>query len=189
MNVTGLFNALRTLTPHLSQEQVDSVNAILASCTKHGITDVHPIAYIIATAYHEARLRTVEEIGKGAGHDYGKHLDVGKGPGKRIPYTTPDKLYYGRGLVQTTWLSNYKLFSRLLGVDLVNHPELALQTDIAAEIIVIGMKGGLFTGKSLGNYFTGVTNDPVNARKIINGLDCSQLIAGYYGHILEGIAA
>lgn len=191
MNVNGLFAALRALDPNgkLSQPQVDSVNAILEACNKYSITDLHRISYIIATAYHEARLKPVEEIGKGAGHDYGKKLDIGQGSGHRVPYTEPDKLFYGRGLVQITWLSNYKQFSKLLGVDLVNHPELAMQTDIASEIIVMGMKGGLFTGKSLSNYFTGITNDAINARRIINGLDAATMIAGYYNHIYAGISA
>jgi putative chitinase len=43
------------------------------------------------------------------------------------------------------------------------------------------MTKGLFTGKSLANYFNQTTEDWVNARKIINGLDKAQAIA-MYGH-------
>lgn len=189
MNTQKLFDNIRAITSDkkLSQTQVDSVNAILASCDKHAVTDIHQIGYILATAYHESRLSPVEENGKGAGHDYGMHLDIGKGAGHRVPYTTPNVLYYGRGFVQITWKSNYAAFSRLLGADLVNHPELALDIPIAAEIAVIGMKNGMFTGKKLSNYFTGVTNDSVNARRIVNGTDCAALISGYYSHIIDGI--
>ncbi len=189
MNTDKIFDNLRAITSDkkLSQIQVDSVNAILASCAKHGVTDIHQIGYVLATAYHESRLKPIEEIGKGAGHDYGRKLDIGGGAGKRVPYTTPDVLYYGRGMVQITWRSNYATFTKLLGVDLINHPELAMDIHTAAEIIVVGMKNGLFTGKKLANYFTGVTNDSVNARRMINGTDCAGLISGYYGHIIEGI--
>jgi putative chitinase len=45
----------------------------------------------------------------------------------------------------------------------------------------IGMIKGLFTGKSLGDYFSQTKNDWVNARRIINGLDKAQAIAAY-GH-------
>jgi len=161
----------------LSQQQVDSVNAILEECIKHAVTDIHQIAYVLATCYHESRLKSISEIGLGKGHSYG------------VPDPITHQTYYGRGFVQLTWKGNYEEFSKLLGVDLINNPALALQTDYAAAIIVIGMKGGLFTGKSLNNYFTGTSNDPVNARRIINGIDCAELIAGYYNHILAGILA
>jgi putative chitinase len=45
----------------------------------------------------------------------------------------------------------------------------------------LGMSKGLFTGKSLGNYFSKTNEDWVDARKIINGLDKAQAIA-LYGH-------
>lgn len=57
----------------------------------------------------------------------------------------------------------------------------------AAEIIVIGMKNGLFTGKKLCDYFCAGTEQPIAARKIINGQDKAELIAGYYKTILSGI--
>ena len=190
MNTQKLFDNIRAIEidKKLSQPQVDSINAVLSSCAKHGVTDIHQIGYILATAYHESRLKPVEENGKGKGYDYGKKLDIGSGVGKRVPYATPNVLYYGRGLVQITWLSNYRYFGKILGIDLVNHPELALQTSIAADIAVLGMKNGIFTGKKLSNYFTGVTNDSINARRIVNGLDCAGLISAYYSHIIEGIA-
>jgi putative chitinase len=69
----------------------------------------------------------------------------------------------------------------LLGVDFVNHPDLALELDNATNIMFIGMIKGLFTSKSLSDYFNQNTEDWVNARKIINGLDKAQAIA-MYGH-------
>lgn len=175
MNTTQLFETLRQMYGPLQQQQVDSVNAILSNCTKHAVNDNHQIAYILATAYHEARLKPIAEIGKGAGHSYGN------------PDPITGQVYYGRGLVQLTWKGNYETFGKILGVDLVKSPGLALNTTYAAEIIVVGMKGGMFTGVGLNKYFTGSTNDPVNARKIINGLDSAQLIAGYYEKILASI--
>jgi putative chitinase len=44
----------------------------------------------------------------------------------------------------------------------------------------IGMHEGLFTGKKLSQYFNEVTEDPISARKIINGKDKAKMIAGYY---------
>ena len=59
------------------------------------------------------------------------------------------KAYYGRGFVQLTHKVNYSKFSRLLGRDLVNNPDIALDPEIAALILVIGMRDGIFTGKKL----------------------------------------
>lgn len=158
----------------LSQVQVDSVHAILESCNKHSVTDKRQIAYILATAFHESRLKPIEEIGHGAGHPYGKFIN--------------GHVYYGRGYTQITWLDNYKTFSKILGIDLVNRPELALVPEYAAEIMVIGMNGGMFTGVGLKKYFNENVTDPINARKIINGLDCATLIAGYYSHIINSLS-
>jgi len=187
MNKDKLFAAIRTVTPTLSQIQVDSINAILESCEKHLISDPRHIAYILATAYHESRFKPIEEIGKGKGYPYGKMLDMGAGPNKRVAYTSPNKLYYGRGFVQLTWRVNYKAFSKQLGVDLVERPELALQPDIAAEILVIGMQKGMFTGARLIDSFNKLENDPVEARTIVNGHDKAALIASYYYKIIKGL--
>jgi hypothetical protein len=42
-----------------------------------------------------------------------------------------------------------------------------------------GMRNGSFTGKKLSDYISGTTADYVNARRIINGTDRAELIAGY----------
>jgi putative chitinase len=176
MNLPNLFNAIKSISNQpLSQVQVDSVNAILASCVKHGVTLPAQIAYVLGTAYHESRLKPIEEIGKGQGHAYG------------VADPLTHQTYYGRGFVQLTWKANYQEFGRLLGIDLVNHPELALNIADAAEIIVVGMKGGLFTGVGLSRFITTTATDFVNARKIVNGLDRAALIAGYAQHILVGM--
>jgi hypothetical protein len=41
----------------------------------------------------------------------------------------------------------------LLNIPLLENPELALDTNVSAKILVIGMEKGLFTGKKLDNYF------------------------------------
>ncbi len=188
MNLPNLFDAIKQIGKNapLQQVQVDSVNAILASCAKHGVTIPAQIAYVLATAYHECRLKPIAEIGKGKGRPYGGMIDIDAN-GKHVPYTSPNQLYYGRGMVQLTWRANYKAFGNLLGIDLLNNPDLALEIPNAAEIIVIGMKGGMFTGVGLSKYITATATDFVSARKIVNGTDCNTLIAGYAEHILAGM--
>ncbi|WP_439695884.1 glycoside hydrolase family 19 protein [Mucilaginibacter sp. AW1-7] len=176
---------------HFSQSQIDGIETILTAIAAAGITDNRKTAYMLATVFHECakKMQPIAEFGKGAGHDYGKKLKMGTGPGHRIPYTTPDKLYYGRGYVQLTWYENYESMGHLLHVDLLGNPELALDPTIAANIMVKGMVGGLFTGKSLGKYFTADLTDWVNARKIINGLDQAATIAGYAQTFYKGLTA
>lgn len=165
----------------IKQKQVDGMNAIINRWEATGLTDLRWLAYMLATTYHETAktMQPIEEYGKGKGYRYGKKI---KRSG--IPYTLPDKLYYGRGYVQLTWYENYETMGRLLGIDLLGSPELALHPSIAADIMFEGMtKGnsnfGDFTGKSLEHYFNDKKEDWVNARRIINGTDKADLIAGY----------
>lgn len=79
--------------------------------------------------------------------------------------------FRGRGYVQITGRNNYTRFGRLLGVDLVNDPELALKPWVAWAILSLGMHEGLFTGRSLSDYIPlddRLPADYYNARRIIN---------------------
>jgi hypothetical protein len=162
---------------NLTQSQVDGINAILAFWSVIENVDFRFVAYALATAYWETdrTLQPIAEYGKGHGHSYG------------LPDPDTGKVYYGRGLVQLTWKFNYVTMSQVTGVDLVNNPELALQPDIAAHIMVDGMLRGRFTGKKLIDFFHGVTSDWLHAREIINGLDHAQDIAGYAFHFFEAL--
>jgi putative chitinase len=133
------------------------------------IQDQRWVAYILATVRHETGFTyaPVEEIGRGAGHPYG------------APDPTTGQTYYGRGYVQITWLGNYRTFANLLGVDLVNEPQLALDPSNSYQIAALGMTRGTFTGVNLARFIHDDAADYVNARKIINGLDQADLIAGY----------
>lgn len=138
---------------------------------------VSNLAYTLATVYHETafKMQPIEEYGKGAGHDYGE-LDPETG-----------QTYYGRGDVQVTWKYNYERLSEILfnidtleqGVDLVNNPDLLLTPIYSAQATIMGMATGLFTGKKYSDYLDQEYPDYVNARRIINGTDCAEMIAGY----------
>jgi len=182
------YTALKTTKLFLafSQSQVDGINAILNEWEKgtfdgEALSDLRWLAYMFATVYHETArtMSPIEEYGRGKNYPYGKKVKR-----SRVAYISPDKLYYGRGLVQLTWFENYQLMGRLLGVDLLNKPELALNSGIAVKIMFEGMlKGsssfGDFTGKCLEMYFNSSTEDWIGARKIINGTDKAESIAGY----------
>lgn len=65
----------------------------------------------------------------------------------------------------------------MLGVDLVNNPDKALDPEIALFILVYGCKEGSFTGKAIEDYITEYRTDFYNARRVINGIDKAQDIA------------
>jgi putative chitinase len=151
----------------LTDPQVSGMGAILNEWDRRRLSDNHWLAYMLATAFHETAhtMQPIEEIGHGKGRKYGTPVN--------------GHVYYGRGYVQLTWDYNYKKMGDLLGVDLVSHPELALDPKIAAGIMFEGMERGTFTGKKLADFFNDHTTDWVRARKIINGLDRADIIANY----------
>ena len=171
------FNVIRNQFGRLNQSQVDGFNAIIKAINEWGGDAKNPlyVAYMLATAWHETAhtMKPIEEYGKGTGKKYGSNIDI---DGSR--YTGLKHLYYGRGYVQLTWLTNYKSIGKVLGVDLVNKPELALNHDIAAKIMLYGMLNGSFTGRKLFDYLRkGTTEEFKQARRIINGTDKALNIA------------
>lgn len=170
------FKSLKTL----SQSQVDSINCIL-DYYEANYTDKRWLAYVLATVYHETAgtMLPIEEYGKGKGRKYGTKTKMN---GK--PYTSPNKLYYGRGYAQLTWYENYDKMGRLIGVDLLNHPEKMLEPETSANVLWIGMVDGLFTGVGLPRYFSPLVEDVLNARRTVNGTDKASLIASYYSKML-----
>lgn len=126
-------------------------------------------AYMLATAKHETAntFAPIEEYGKGKGLPYGQ------------PDPVTGLVYFGRGYVQLTWARNYKSMGKALNLPLFLHPDLALRYDVAYKIMSYGMTHGTFTGVALSRYITDQKTDYLNARKIINGTDKADLIAGY----------
>ena len=185
------FNSIRTslFNGRMTQSQVDGINFKLRAFREARIVDPRWKAYMLATSYHETArtMQPIEEYGRGRGRPYGQKLKH-----SRKPYVHPDKLYYGRGDVQLTWYENYELMGKLLGIPLLEQPELALRPDVSARIMIEGMtKGksnrGDFTGVSLETYFSSRRDDPVQARRIINGLDKANLVANYHRKFLEAL--
>ena len=64
-------------------------------------------------------------------------------------------------------------------IKLVENPDLAKDPETAWQILELGMTKGLFTGKKLSDYLYDNGVDYKNMRRIINGKDRAELIAGY----------
>ena len=139
-----------------SESQIRNVEAIVNTCKEHSVSLGREIAYILGTAQLESRLEPVREEGRGVGEVYGQ-------------------IYYGRGFVQLTYLDNYRKMEIKLreggfgDVDLVGDPDRALEPQIAAFALVVGMRDGMFTGRTLSTYIRSETDfDYIGARSIVN---------------------
>jgi hypothetical protein len=145
-----------------------TVQAIIEEAQRQGITSKDQIAYILATAQHETAssfepVREAYYLGEPQAENFRKTLQY-------YPF-------YGRGYVQLTWKGNYQKYSDLLGIDMVNSPDLVMRPDIALFILIDGMKRGVFTTLKLDDFISDNNVDFFNARKIVNSLDQADLIA------------
>lgn len=174
----------------LTQDQVNGLTAILDYWeSEEACKDDRHLAYALATTYHETdtKMQPINEYG---GADYfNRRYGPGTKVGKSLGNTQPGDgaRYAGRGWVQLTGRANYQKAGVKLGLDLLHHPELALRLDVATKILFAGMESGWFTGRKLSDYFNGGKADWVNARRIINGVDRAELIAGYGKKFYEAI--
>jgi putative chitinase len=184
-NPKGFFDHCRStiLGPDLSTDEVEGCEAILKAMTG---SPVAYAAYALATAFHETNhtMQPVKELG---GYRYLAKYDTGKlaaALGNTPEADGDGQLYAGRGYVQLTGKANYAKAGLRLNLPLAANPDLALQPGIAGDIMRQGMELGWFTGKRFASYLpsgpSGALLDEFRAaRRIINGTDRANLIAGY----------
>lgn len=108
----------------------DKGKAILISAMdKAGITDPTERAAFMAQMSHESMGYTrLLEMASGEAYEGRKNLgNTEPGDGKR---------FKGRGFVQLTGRSNYQIFGKAVGLDLVNNPQWASDPNVAADLAV-----------------------------------------------------
>lgn len=169
----------------LTQPQVDGINTVLDAWERFGDGDAQHLAYLLATQKHETA-HTMQPIYERGAKAYFNKYEPGTKIGANLGNTLKGDGYKfrGRGYVQLTGRSNYIKAGKKLGIDLVGSPDLALQPDIAARILIRGCVEGWFTGKKLGDYATFR-----DMRRVVNGTDKADLIAGYADVFLKALAS
>lgn len=183
----AFFDKLRSgiMGPKLDDDEVSGTTAILEAMA--GLP-VSWVAYALATAWHETAhtMQPIKEYG-GPKYFFRMYDPQGERPvlAKRNGNIHPGDgvKFCGRGYVQLTWRTNYERAGKLLGVDLIGDPDLAMNKDVAALIMRHGMRDSWFTRKGFKDYLpangTATRAHFQAARRIINGADKSDLIAGY----------
>ncbi len=151
----------------LTQSQVEGLTKILDEWDNRGLSDDRWLANILAQTFHETAF-TMQPVREYGGEKYLR-----------------SKKYYpwvGEGLIQVTWETNHRKFG-------ATRPGQLLTWPIALKALFDGMIDGMFTGKKLGHYFNDKVDDPIGARRIVNGTDKAKLIAGYHKNFLDSIKA
>jgi len=137
---------------------------IIEECKRQGVLR-NQVAYILATAKWETA-HTIKPVREAFWLSEAWRK-------KNLRYYP----YYGRGYVQLTWDYNYLKAGRVLGLPLVDQPDLAMQTSAAVRVLVSGMIEGWFTGRRLDHYVDLHRSDFIGARGVVNGTDKADQIA------------
>jgi putative chitinase len=165
----AFYDALRGFSGPLNNKQVEGFNALLKAMGAAS-WPLSWTAYGLATAWWETA-RTMQPVREA----YWLSEDWRK---KNLRYWP----HYGRGYVQITWPENYARADKELGLGgkLVANLDLALDPQIAADILVKGMGAGWFAGDAAGRHTVGrhlpkagkaTDTQYREARRIINGVD------------------
>ena len=174
------------LFPVLTHDQTIGCDAIFDEWERQKLSDVRKLSCMIGQSYWETN-RTMAPVREAYFlNPPGPNQNDASGPAEDYRRLLRYYPFYGRGLIQITWESNYHKMGSLVGVDLVRFPDRAMELDIAVSIVFEGMLRanshfGDFTGVSLDDYF--VDGQPagdwswLNQRRVVNGMDHAQEIA------------
>jgi putative chitinase len=195
MNESILFAKLRATVfeGHLTQTQIDAFHSILAACQKWNVIDLAEIASALTPPMIETggSYKLVEEDlhyrAAGLRKTFKKYFTTDAIANKYA--MQPERIanrayanrngngneasgdgwkYRGRGWPQLTGRANYEKLGLVLSLPLIEKPELALDPNVSAQILVLGMKNGIFTSRKLSQYHTKIGYDFKGARDIIN---------------------
>jgi putative chitinase len=173
----------------LSQGQVEGIEGILDGFEATGDGRVKTLAYGLATARREVGtgmlpVREGFKISDAAARAYVARNYPHKGYSK--PAGPWGHVYYGRGIVQLTWLANYEKEG------IADNPDKALDPEFAAELLFKGLIDGRWNGhgKGIAHYLpTNGPDDIKNARRTVNITDHWEEIAGFYQQFKAAIEA
>ncbi|MBD9544236.1 hypothetical protein IB276_32855 [Ensifer sp. ENS04] len=205
----AFFAALRkdnsgVFSRRLSKAQVQGIEALLDSADRHAVYDMDHVAHILAEVYHETGtyMLGIKETVMPSHTDkrpsdatvkarLEKAWKAGNLPWVTTPYWRDGG--FGRGPIQLTHWSNYEKVGAALGLNLRQDPDLALDPKVGADIVVVGLSKGLFTGKKLSDYEFPRDLKAISKwhpRRMVNGVDgTDDEIARYHGSFYQALMA
>lgn len=121
---------LRQIMPHAGARVGQFIGPLNEAMQAYDIfTPMRQAAFLAQIAHESCELRYTEEIASGAAYDTGpKAVRLGNTPEE----DGDGEMYKGRGLIQLTGLTNYKLASDDLGYDFVFDPDALHRPEWAA---------------------------------------------------------
>ena len=132
MSITLTYPILHQIAPQcrVAASLVDPLNKYLP---QYGITSLLRLTHFLAQIATESDgFQTMKEYA--SGREYENRRDLGNiHPGDGVRYK-------GRGVIQITGRANYAEYGKLLGVDLINNPELAETPELAVQIACLYWK-------------------------------------------------
>ncbi len=193
----------------LTSRQVAGMEAIIDEWNRRGgAAPMSQLAYVLATAHHETGA-SFEPVAENLNYSAaglrstwpGRFTAATAAAYARNPIKIANRVYAdrmgngneasgdgwrwrGRGFVQLTGHDNYARAAVELGCgEILTNPDILTDPkrgqSLGAAIIVQGMIKGWFTGRTLAHYIGPKLTDFVGARRIINGMDKADQIAGY----------
>lgn len=159
-NVGGgiTLDILKKICPNATEKGLkEGFPLVAAEMAKKGLTSKNQLVAILATVYVETAVwESIEEYGRGGG----KH-----------------GIYYGRGYIQLTWDYNYEAFGKVIGMDLIGNPDIALKPDIAAQSTIwFWTENGVDKYAEKGDWYNvrSIVNAGSPDRSPLNGMDVYQ---------------
>lgn len=168
-----LAKLLSAIPAYMRTAAQKSIPLILTEAAGDGVSDLGQIAYILATVQRES--------------EFGLSM-VEKNPPANL---SGGIRFRGRGYVGISHDFNYKYWGSRLGINLYRNVALATDPKYAVQILVLGMRDGTYTGitseaelipgggRKLSDFINGSKTNFVQARRIVNGLDRAEEVAGY----------
>lgn len=191
VNRQVVFGLLRQRWGPWEQSQVNGLDALLTFLENdREVEDPRWAAYMLATAKHETA-NTWRPIAERGPRSYFDKYEPNTRIGSQLGNVKPGDgyLFRGRGYPQLTGRRNYLVMGQRLVLPLLAEPDLAMVPSVAYRIMSLGMREGLYTGKALEDFINPALKDYRQARRIVNGMDRADLIAGYATDIEAALLA
>jgi hypothetical protein len=182
--------------PAFTPSQFGGIEGILDAFAAYGDGRIKTLAYALATARREvgAGMVPVREGFRPTDASARAYVRRKYGHKGAAWYCWPagefGHVYYGRGIAQITWLDNYADAEARTGLPFVSTPDLALEPEIAARLLITGLIAGQWNGRGHGIAYylpDAGPDDLMNARRTVNITDHWQEIAGHYREFLAAL--